>query len=199
MIHYYDVEEENWVRSNNHLDASQFDQFMLALFWTLQTITTVGYGTIPLRNSLEKFYAIIIIIIGATIYSFIVGSISSSIHNSEQRSIVLQNNLKTLRKMSASKNLPKEITERVERFIKKNLSADGMSSGSSRIPLQKLLGQLPENLKIELINVITTSAAKEKKMKQKASLMKSKHEKPQKKDAIMLHKEDKGWQNIIQF
>ena len=151
LLHYYDTEDENWIRSSGYQDDSKFEKYMLSLFWTLQTITTVGFGTVALSNSLEKLYAIIIIIIGATIYSFIVGSISSSVHNDEAKSVKLQNNMKTLKKMGNYENLPKELIERIERFIRKNMNLNGSASGSSSVALQKILSELPERLKIELI------------------------------------------------
>jgi hypothetical protein len=100
---------------------------------------------------MEKIYAIIIIIIGVTIYSFIVGSISSSVHNDEEKSILLQNKLKVLKRMGNNDNLPQELIDRITRFLKKNMTINGVTSGSSRIPLQKMLSELPENLRVELI------------------------------------------------
>lgn len=96
-------------------------------------------------------YAIVVIIIGATIYSFIVGSISSSVHSSEEKSIILQNKLKALRQMGNYENLPDELLKRIERFLKENITINGMASGTSRIPLQKCLSELPERLRVELI------------------------------------------------
>lgn len=151
LLHYYNVEEENWLRTGAYADDDVVEKYMLSLFWTLQTITTVGYGTITLTNSLEKLYAIVVIIIGATIYSFIVGSISSSVHNNEEKSIKLQNKLKVLKQMGSYGNLPDELVKRIERFLKQNMTINGVASGTSRIPLQRCLSELPERLKIELI------------------------------------------------
>ena len=151
MLHYYNNEDNNWIRTNNYSDDDIFSKYMLSLFWTLQTITTVGYGTITLTNSLEKMYAIIVIIIGATIYSFIVGSISSGVHSNEEKTIMLQNKLKALRQMGSSANLPDELLGRIERYLKENMVINGVASGTSRIPLQKCLSELPERLRIELI------------------------------------------------
>ncbi|CAI2386158.1 unnamed protein product [Moneuplotes crassus] len=151
ILHYYNVEDENWLRNGSFSDDDTLQKYMLSLFWTLQTITTVGYGTITLTNSLEKLYAIIVIIIGATIYSFIVGSISSSVHNNEEKSIKLQDKLKVLKEMGTFGNLPDELLKRIERFLKENITINGVASGTSRIPLQKCLSELPERLKIELI------------------------------------------------
>lgn len=92
-----------------------------------------------------------IIIIGATIYSFIVGSISSSVHSDEEKSIQLQEKLKSLKQMGNYENLPSELIERISRFLKNNMNINGVGSGTSRVPLQKMLAELPERLKIELI------------------------------------------------
>jgi hypothetical protein len=65
-------------------DHDVFDRHVASIFWSVQTITTVGYGTFSLGNSIERLFSMVIIIIGVTIYSFIVGSFSSSVQNEEE-------------------------------------------------------------------------------------------------------------------
>ena len=151
LLSYYHIDGKNWAKEGRYVDNSLADKYMLCLFWTLQTITTVGYGTITLSNYLEKMYAIVIIIVGATIYSFIVGSISSSVNSDDEVKVKLSEKLATLKQIGSYYRLPDELIERIGQFLKKNNAMEGVATGKAKIPLQKMISELPERLKIELI------------------------------------------------
>ena len=151
LFQYYYIDGKNWSKEGRYADETIFDKYMLCLFWTLQTITTVGYGTITLSNPIEKMYAIITIIVGATIYSFIVGSISSSVNSDDEISIRWAEKLKVVKQIGHFYHLPDELVERISRFLKKNMSMEAFASGKAKVPLQKMISELPERLKIELI------------------------------------------------
>lgn len=74
-----DPELSNWI------DAFAFDitevgsMYTIGLYWTITTITTVGYGDISATNTSERIVASIIMIIGVIAFSFAIGSLSSII------------------------------------------------------------------------------------------------------------------------
>eukprot|EP00928_Gymnodinium_smaydae_P003153 TRINITY_DN11124_c3_g1_i3.p1 TRINITY_DN11124_c3_g1~~TRINITY_DN11124_c3_g1_i3.p1 ORF type:complete len:577 (-),score=74.51 TRINITY_DN11124_c3_g1_i3:29-1759(-) len=51
-------------------------QYIVSLYWVFTTMTTVGYGDITPTNNIERIYAIIVMIVGATVFGYIVGSIA---------------------------------------------------------------------------------------------------------------------------
>lgn len=53
--------------------------YTIGLYWTITTITTVGYGDISATNTHERIVASIIMIIGVIAFSFAIGSLSSII------------------------------------------------------------------------------------------------------------------------
>ena len=58
-------------------DESNFDLYITSVYWTVQTITSVGFGDIPAITYSEKILAILCMIIGAGFYSFTNGNLSS--------------------------------------------------------------------------------------------------------------------------
>lgn len=56
---------------------SNIDLYTTSLYYTITTITTVGYGDISGKNTLERVIGIIIMICGVISFSFATGSLSS--------------------------------------------------------------------------------------------------------------------------
>merc|ERR1719313_216874 len=51
-------------------------RYAVTLYWVFTTMTTVGYGDITPTNDLERIYAVVVMIFGATVFGYIIGSIA---------------------------------------------------------------------------------------------------------------------------
>ncbi|GMH86668.1 hypothetical protein TrVE_jg10705 [Triparma verrucosa] len=51
--------------------------YISSLYWAFTTMTTVGYGDILPTNDVERVYATLIMVLGATIFGYIVGSVGA--------------------------------------------------------------------------------------------------------------------------
>ena len=66
------------------LNEDNFELYATSFYYTVSTITTVGYGDISGQNTLERLICIIIMIIGVISFSFATGSLSSILQNYDQ-------------------------------------------------------------------------------------------------------------------
>jgi len=62
---------------NSMYDKPEFDQYLQAFYWAVQTITTVGYGDLTVVNKFEKIYSLLVMMIGVTCFTFASGSLAS--------------------------------------------------------------------------------------------------------------------------
>ena len=70
------------------------------MYYTVTTITTVGYGDISAYNPAERCLAILVMIVGVIAFSYATGSLSSLIVDQDHKEAEFQNKLETLEKIN---------------------------------------------------------------------------------------------------
>jgi voltage-gated potassium channel Kch len=69
---------------------------MTAFYFTITTITTVGFGDISAGTEWEKLFAVIVMLAGVIGFSFATGSLSSIMNNLDSANAKLKEKLNTL-------------------------------------------------------------------------------------------------------
>lgn len=73
--------------------------YSTALYFTVTTVSTVGYGDITASNPFEMVYSIILMLVGVLIFTFVSGALSSILSNYDSQQAVLQEKLLYLNKL----------------------------------------------------------------------------------------------------
>ena len=71
--------EPNWIDDNGFKDKSINELYIIAVYFTVTTITTVGYGDISATETNERILGIVTMLIGVIAFSFSTGALSSII------------------------------------------------------------------------------------------------------------------------
>lgn len=81
FIGRYDSDDTdvNWICYNQFQDLNDYDLYVSALYFTVTTIVTVGYGDISPVSSNEKWFCVCLMLIGVMSFSFTTGALSSVI------------------------------------------------------------------------------------------------------------------------
>ena len=83
----------NLLNTPEQLEWAAFqDQYVVSLYWTIQTLTTTGYGDFVPTNDNERILCLVILVLGATVFSYVVAHISElvqSFNHSEGIIIIL--------------------------------------------------------------------------------------------------------------
>jgi len=58
-----------------------YERYTLAFYWTITTITTIGYGDITPAGLRQTLYVIFVEILGAGMYGLVIGNIANLIAN----------------------------------------------------------------------------------------------------------------------
>jgi Trk-type K+ transport system membrane component len=70
-----------WLEKYDHKNLDNGDLYAIAIYWAVQTITTVGYGDISSENTTERIFCALMMVIGVIAFSFANGSLTSLIQN----------------------------------------------------------------------------------------------------------------------
>ena len=68
-----------------------------SFYWTVTTMSTVGYGDISGTNSQERVFCAMIMVIGVTLFSYTNAAVSTLLANYDKTRVVNKVNLDTLR------------------------------------------------------------------------------------------------------
>ena len=91
--------------------------YTIGLYWTVTTITTVGYGDISATNTTERIVACIIMVIGVIAFSFSTGALSSIISNADSRLAAYRQKLDVLKQLREQYNISDELYMELNAFI----------------------------------------------------------------------------------
>ena len=85
------------------------NQYLTAFYFTVTTITTVGYGDISGGTKTEKVFCIFIQVVGVIAFSIASGSLASIITSYDTKNAKLEQRLQKLKKMYKDYSLPIEL------------------------------------------------------------------------------------------
>lgn len=85
---------------------SDVSLYYLSFYWTITTITTVGYGDISGTNNYERIFASIVMVVGVILFSIANGALASIISSLDGLSGEYEDKVNTLILANKEFNLP---------------------------------------------------------------------------------------------
>ena len=73
--------ETTWVEAHGSIDSesSRIDMYLVAYYWAIMTLTTIGYGDVTAQNNGERVFFIIAMLLAAGVFSYLLGTFVSLI------------------------------------------------------------------------------------------------------------------------
>ncbi len=86
---------------------------MTAIYFSVTTVLTVGYGDISANNAMEKFFCIILMVIGVLLFSFATGSLTSMISQRDQHQAFLNDRIAILNQIQLEYNIEPDLYRKI--------------------------------------------------------------------------------------
>lgn len=77
IVAFSDFEPDCWIVIHGLIDSDNFTQYISAMYWAFQTLTTVGYGDMQGKTMEERVFSVLWILFGVAFYSFTIGNLQS--------------------------------------------------------------------------------------------------------------------------
>ncbi|GMI22635.1 hypothetical protein TeGR_g8994, partial [Tetraparma gracilis] len=129
------------------LDVTDVSQmYVTSMYWAFTTMTTCGYGDIVPMNDIERMYAVFIMIMGATIFGYIVGTVGALAVNANGAPARRHARVSMATNYLEEQNMPKKWSDMVTKQlifffdVKSPFNEDG-----------GLLAMMPRELRREII------------------------------------------------
>lgn len=122
---------------------TQNQMYLTSFYFTVTTITTVGYGDISGSNTIEMIFCISIMIIGVIAFSFATGSLASILQNYDVQNAKFQEKVLILNRIYKNYFLPLDLYQRLKQSMRYNYAQDIDD-------LNAFVDDLPQGLKVEV-------------------------------------------------
>lgn len=117
---------QSWVAAQALQQAGAGTQYIRSLYWSIVTMTAVGYGDITPRSKLEYGFAMVVMLLGASLWAYIIGNIASLVSNIDSAKALFWNRVDTVSQYLRNRQVPGELSEQV------TCPQDRMLLGASR-------------------------------------------------------------------
>lgn len=118
--------------------------YLEAFYWTVTTLTTIGYGDITPVEPVQFVFVIIIMLIGAAIYGFIIGNIANIIANIDVAKSQFRERVETVDTFLKYRNIPGDLQKRIHDYY------DYLWESRRGYEESQLLEDLPTSLKTQV-------------------------------------------------
>lgn len=126
--------------------------YIQSLYWAFTTMTTVGYGDILPGDDGSRLYATIMMIMGATMFSYIVGSASSIVQNEKNGEKQVKERMLGLFNYCIDRGISKPLEKRLKRNLNFSLNQN------TPFEEQYIMDCLPSHLRSELVMMVKKEA-----------------------------------------
>ncbi|KAL4484924.1 hypothetical protein ABPG74_020101 [Tetrahymena malaccensis] len=97
--------QTNWLEKIGIKSISIQDQYIYAIYWSITTMTTVGYGDISAQNSVEALYISITMILFSCVFAYSINNIGFILQEIEKSSKQLNDDLTTIQRLELKRNI----------------------------------------------------------------------------------------------
>ncbi len=99
--------------------SHEFDDatnYIRALYWTVTTVATVGYGDITPSNPNEMIYAVVVMIFGAGVYGYTIGTVAGILANMNPAEVHYRELVERLGAFMSYRKIPTDLQRRIRDY-----------------------------------------------------------------------------------
>ncbi len=134
-----------WIALGKIDDKSDhLTNYIKALYWTITTITTIGYGDITPTSNVQTLYTMFVQLIGAGMYGYIIGNLASLLANSDLARTQFRAKMEKIQTFMQYRDVPQELQDSIRTYY------DYLWNNRRGFDESSVLDDLPQSLKLQV-------------------------------------------------
>ena len=134
-----------WIIFGDPVQNTDFlTTYNLALYWTVTTLTTIGYGDITPTSNIGRMFTMSIMLLGVGVYGIVIGTISKILVSASRHKEKMREKMQDLSLLMKHYEVPRKVQTEVFSYYH-NIAKSRLTDND-----QKIVNELPHNLKTEL-------------------------------------------------
>ncbi|KAJ4708002.1 Potassium channel like [Melia azedarach] len=115
LAYHYKVPEETWIGSQVHdfKHRSIWLGYTYSIYWSIVTLTTVGYGDLHAVNAREKIFNIFYMLFNIALTAYIIGNMTNLIVHSAVRTLYMRNAINEILRYASKNRIPEGLKEQM--------------------------------------------------------------------------------------
>jgi hypothetical protein len=138
---------EVWHNATDPRNADKMTRYVTSVYWSMMTITTVGYGDVHARTLLEKGVSIICMIVGGFIFGLIIGALSDLSRRSNPAQKETNKKIGWLSAYMADRRVPQNLVRSIRAYFNGRYE---LLTAFADTEYENIFLQLPVDLRLEL-------------------------------------------------
>mgnify|MGYP000936582862 CR=1 FL=1 len=135
-----------WVYRLQPEMVSLFELYIVGVYWSVQTLATVGFGDIQLVTNSERLFGIVWLAFGSAFYSFLISNLQSVVEQADADRKDLKSKIAAVMKFATETDLPDDIIQKLKKYMESHKNHTQASTEDINI-----IDELPYTLKAQIL------------------------------------------------